>query len=112
MKERITNWVAQRSPMNELLGCGVSFPDRSACARSFSAMHSEAVLEKICRAAGETVNAATGQHLPAAQLRWIFEGGVCHLVPRSDGLCLVFVTTRSFVHYDELSDWAAEFSGL
>ena len=112
MKETVSNWIAQRLPMTELLGCGVSFPDRSALARTFSATHTENALEKICRAAGETMNATAGQHLPASQLRWIFESGVCHLVPRSDGICLVLVTTRTFAHYDELSNWAAEFGGL
>ena len=112
MKEQLQQWMARRPRPMGLLGCGVVLADKSVVGQSFSTSLPISAIEKMCRGLGELVNSANDQYLPMIRLRWVFEQGLCHAVPRADGACLIWITSREFNGYRELNNWAVDFESL
>jgi hypothetical protein len=100
MKEHLHQWLSQRAEVPGVHACGLRFPDHTTSTHIREPSFPPDALENAWRTVADTFQVLKHHHLPAVNLRWVFEHALLYCLTRPDGTCLMVFTTRKAQELD------------
>jgi hypothetical protein len=114
MKEKLQQWLAERTQVMGVLACGIRFPDKTSLTQPWSNEFPVESLENAWRCVSDTFQVLKINFFPNDQIRWVYENAYLYCGRRNDGICLAIFTSKDPQFFDQeiIQGLLAEFRAL